>query len=622
MTQTGTSIGTPAYMAPEQAAGDPRTDHRADIYAWGVVAWELLAGKHPFAARTTPQALLAAQLSEVPAALAATRPDVPASLDALVARCLEKDPALRPASAAELLAELDQAGTAVGATRSSARARHFPLRATVGLVAGAAIVALGAWVATHRSPAASAGAKSLAVLPFESVGGDTANAYFAEGMADELTTALSKVGGLRVAATSSAFTYRNKVADVREVGKALSVAAVLQGRVRRAGSRMRVTAQLTSATDGIVLWSNTYEREVKDVFAVQDELTRDIVGALRVTLAGGAPATVAGGAKGTNDLEAYDLYLRGLFFLSQRGGGVTRSIDYFRQAIGRDPAFARAWAQLATAYAVMPLFALVPLDSTIGQSRAAVAQALKLDPSNAEAYTAQGITHLMSSEWREATPAFERAIALDSGYAFAHRGYTGVLTMTGRPDQMIAEGRYATSLDPLSPSAHVVATIVLLNAGRRDEALGAARRAVELDSSLGATARLAYALTTWHKGDAEGARRLLKGTVAVPQSAAWMGYLLGATGDRAGAAAFVKEMDRQRGRNAFVTIAQAWTYLGAGDTTRALDALERAMRAKEPITFTAPFGMPAYDLVRRSARFAAIVRGYGLDPARFGAGPQ
>jgi len=619
LTQLGHAIGTPAYMAPEQSAGDPDTDQRADVYAWGVIAWEVLSGRHPFAERTTPHAMLAAHVGETPIPVAQIKPQVPRALSELVQRCLAKDPALRPASAAELLQVLDRAasGDIAIEARSPNRVARVALGVGLLLVAGA-----GAFWASRRGGTAAVAVapieKSIAVLPFESVGGDTANVYFAEGMADELTTALARVAGLRVAATSSAFSYRNKTADVRDVGKELNVGAVLQGRVRRSGTVMRVTVQLTNATDGIVLWSNTYDREMKDVFAVQDELSRDIVAALKVTLAGGGSAVASVSAlKGTADLEAYDLFLRGLHFLQMRGGGVARSIDYFRQAIARDSSFARAWAQLGTSYAVMPIFAFVRPDSVEPLARAAIARALTLDPTSAEAYAASGISFTVTSDLREAIAAFERAIALDSTYGFAHRAYTAALVGAGRLDDAAVEARRAVRIDPLSAPALVAAAVVLLNGPNDAEGLQLAARAVELDSTAPwARAALAYAL--FNAGRVGEARTILASVGRVNHLATLKGYLMGATGDRDAAFAFLRALEADRGHTGFYSLVRAWTYLGLNDTTHALDALEQAARAREPIGFAAAFGMRAYDPIRQTPRFANVVRAYGIDPAKVG----
>jgi eukaryotic-like serine/threonine-protein kinase len=621
ITQMGASIGTPAYMAPEQIAGDPNVDHRADLYAWGVVAWELLGGKHPFAGKANAQGVLAAHLTETPAALTSARPELPPALSALVSRCLEKDPARRPQSANELLTLLDQITVTSGARPVMAAPTRIPIRSLVIGAMALVVIGAGAWLVTHRSTAAASDGsvgKSLAVLPFTSVGSDTANEYFAEGIADELTTELAKVSGLRLAATSSAAAYRNKTADTREVGKALNVATVLQGTVRREGARMRVTAQLSNTSNGMLLWSNSYEREAKDVFAVQDELTRDIISALRVTLAGGATAPKP--IKDATDIETYDLYLRGLHFLRQRGSGVMGSIPYFRQALARDSTYARAWSELGEAYCVLPLYSPVPADSLLPFGRAAIAKAHILDPTDANAFAIEGFCDILVSQFRDAETAFTRALALDSSNVIANRIAWSALLATGRTDEAVAAEQRALRFDPQSATTAWLAAQVMLIAKRYDEGVVLARRSVELDSGA-APGRLMYALVLLKSGKTDEARKLLSGfSATTPQTLPWKGYLLAATGDRTGAANLIRELDAQRGRNSFVNLGQAWTYLGGGDTTRALDALERAARAHEPIGFSAMFSMPEYDAVRQSTRFAAVIKAYGLEPATFGVG--
>ncbi|HEY4218788.1 MAG TPA: protein kinase, partial [Gemmatimonadaceae bacterium] len=595
MTQAGASIGTPAYMAPEQAAGDPATDQRADIYAWGVVAWEMIAGRHPFAARTSSAAMIAAHLTERPPALAAAPP----ALASLVARCLEKDPALRPQSAGDLLSALDSVGVPAGEPQINKR--RGGLRTVVIGLSGAAVVALGTlgvWRYEQRSSrGAGVSEKSLAVLPFESVGGDTANTYFAEGIADELTTMLAKAGDLRLAATSSAFAYRGKAADVRDVGRALHVSTVLQGRVRREGSRMRISAQLSGTSDGTILWSNSYEREIKDVFAVQDDITREIVGALRVTLAA-TTARTSSARQDTTNVETYDLYLRGLALLSQRRDGVPRSIAYFREALRHDSTFARAWARLGEAYCVLPLFSPTSLDSVLEMGRSAVANAHRLDPTNADAWAAEGFCDVLSLQDDQSRTAFERALSLDPSNEVANRAYWVPLASLGHMDDAVAQVRRTMRVDPLSSTTTWIAANILFISNRRDAALVTARRAFELDSSAVSPARQMYALLLHASGRLDSAKALLRGTTAVPQAAPWVGYLIAASGDRAATASYIRQYESERGTNAFANATQAWTYLGAGDTTRALDALERAARAREPLSFSVPFAMPMYDPIR------------------------
>ena len=615
LTSVGSAIGTPAYMAPEQVAGDPPADHRADLYAWGVVAWELLAGRHPFASAASAQALMAAHLAQPAPDLAMVREGIPPALANLVRRCLEKDPSRRPSSAAELLAALDEVTTPVPVTAAPSASRRRRWQLVSAGVAIAAIALAAVWRLGARPTAAAheRSFRSIAVLPFESQGGDTANVYFAEGMADELTTALASVDGLSVAATSSAFTYRGKTVDPREAGRALNVSAVLQGRVRRAGSILRVSAQLTNAADGLVLWSRSYDREAKDVFAVQDELAREIVGALRMTLAGGAGTTAM---RGTRDVEAYDLYLRGLYFLNQRGPGVARSIPYFRQAIARDSMFARAWAQLGTAYGFLPIFDLVAPDTTLREARTAIARSLQLDSSSAEAHAASGLVLALNSQWEAALAEYQQAIELDPSYAVVYRLSLSTLAMLGREADAKAASEKLMERDPLSAVSSSVISMVELSFGHRNEALASARRAVELDS-IGAMPRAQLAAAELAAGYPDSARAHAARAGHTPNTSPWIGWVLGATRDRTGAATLIREVEAQGRRNVVAAVTIASVALGAGDTTSALDALERAARDGEALGFMAPFGLPMYDPVRGSARFSAIVRAFGADPAVF-----
>jgi serine/threonine-protein kinase len=432
-------------------------------------------------------------------------------------------------------------------------------------------------------------------------------------MADELTTALASVDGLSVAATSSAFTYRGKTVDPREAGRALNVSAVLQGRVRRAGSVLRVSAQLTNAADGLVIWSRSYDREAKDVFAVQDELVREIVGALRMTLAGGTGTTAM---RGTRDVEAYDLYLRGLYFLNQRGPGVSRSIPYFRQAIARDSTFARAWAQLGTAYGFLAIYEHVAPDTTFREARTAIGRALQLDSSAAEAHAASGLFLALTNQWTDAWAAYQRAIALDPNYAVTYRFALSTLAVLDREADAVATTRALMERDPLSGVTSSVIAMTRLSFGRYDDALSSARRAVELDANA-PMPRAMLAATMLAAGHSDSARLLASTSGHTPNTTPSIGWVLAATGDRKGADDLVREVEEQRGRNASANITVAFVALGTRDTTRALAALEHAVEAREAIGVIAPFGLPAYDPIRGSARFAAIIRAFGADPTPF-----
>jgi len=346
---------------------------------------------------------------------------------------------------------------------------------------------------------------------------------------------------------------------------------------------------------------------------MQDELAREIVGALRITLAGAAPAA---NTRGTRDLVAYDLYLRGLFFLNQRGPGVARSIPYFQQAIARDSMFARAWAQLGTAYGFLPIFDIVPRDTSFRDALAAIDRALRIDSLSAEAHAARGLVAAMKSQWETANAEYQRAIALDSNYTVTYRLSLSTLAMLWREPDAQAAARVLMERDPLSaPSASVI-SLIQLSFGKPDEALASARRAVELDST-GSLPRGMLAAAEFATGHRDAAVRLAMTTPRTPSSAPWIAWPLAGSGERQALADLVKETEANRGRHASANITLAFAALGAGDTTRALDALERAAREREALGFMAPFGLPAYDPIRGSARFAAVVRAFGADPAVF-----
>jgi len=463
---------------------------------------------------------------------------------------------------------------------------------------------------------------SLAVLPFQSVGGDTANVYFAQGLSDELTTALAHVGGLRVIATGTSFGSGG--ADAVRAGRTLRVAALLDGRVRRDGDRIRVVTQLTNAQSGVLMWSSSYEREVRDVFAVQDELARDIVAALQVVIHGGHAAPPAAAAPATSrrteraSLEAYDLLLRGRYFFLRRGAGVARSIPYFERAVALDSGYARAWANLGNAWVLLPLFTPIPLDSALPRARAAIAMALRLDPTSAEAHTAAGFEAGLTSDWPRFERELRRAIALDSTLPDPQPALASALASMGRFDEAIAQGYRAVANDPARSMSASVLSHVLLAAGRYDQAVALARRAVEMDSTARA-AWAALALAEWFAGRPLVARAAAERFPPIPATTGPLTFVRAALGGHDTADALVRRLEDEgaNNREAAVGITVAW--LAVGDTTRALDALERMARLRVPIAFVGSpfFGQPAFDIVRASPRFAAAVRSYGLDERAF-----
>jgi len=624
LTTAGTSLGTPAYMAPEQVVGEA-IDLRADLYAWGVMAYEMLTGAHPFADRTTAQQLVAAHLAEMPVPVDERNEAIPAPLADVVMRCLAKDAAQRPASASELLTALDSAstpGAVIGAARTTGTRRVTAARARkrrwiLGGAGAAVIVALaggGAWVMV-RDKGNVVAEKSLAVIPFETAGGDTANAYLAEGIADELSIALARLPELRLAGRSSVARFKGKGASAQEIGAALNVAAVLDGTVRRAGNQLRVTAQLTNASDGLVLWSDRFDRQVNDVFALQDDITDKITSALRVRLAKNERAATASGT--TTNPEANDLYLRALYLFRRRGAGLDQAAALLEQAIEKDSSFARAHAALALVLVSEPYYLPVRLRGVLPRARAAAERAVALEPALADAHMALGMVHFHSFEFAPAEAEARRALALDPNSAEAGYRLGLVLLSTGRAAESIPVLERAKAIDPFYAVVAAYLAYGYALAGQFDAGIAEARRAIEIDSSLvwSQTALLyAYRVAGQPPEAVSFARRMLTQADA-PRKLGLAAYTLGRFGapeEAKKAIASLEALPRDVPRR---DAGLAYAYLGVGDTARALSAMERAAGGDGDLLFALSPTDDTFDGVRASPRFAAIVKRLNFDVA-------
>ena len=628
ITQAGTGVGTPAYMAPEQAAGDPGVDHRADVYAFGCLAYELLVGETPFHGRSQHQ-MLAAHFAETAPAVTAKRADAPAGLASLVAQCLEKDPAKRPQSGAELVERLGDVTTTPAAPISARRAPRKLPRAVTGGVAALAI-AVGAYALFGRSSTApiNASAQVLAVLPFANLGGDSAQEYFADGVTDELATALGKVAGIQIAARSSAYQYKGRRdLDARKVGRALGAAYIVQGSVRREGDRIRVGTQLTRSADNQEIWQESYNGDARNVFALEDTMIKAVTVALGTRLglrraANNGPigsSLSTGGTQGTASADAHDAYMRARFFLLSRRS-VSEAATLFQKAIDRDSTFARAYAGLAETLEYLPYYNGASAADLRNRVELAANRALALDSSQAEAHLALGMMLAHAWEWAAAGEEFRRAVALEPSDPSVHTQYARYLISVGQPQDAIKELRIAQQLDPVSGVAPAWMVGANLSLGRIDEAIAQTKVALEIDSTLVPAmdlSALAYSTAKRHD-DAIRLERHFR-SFAPPMSAN-LAWILGQGGQRDSALQIVREME-QRPRTGSSEIVIAFAYLGLKDTARALDALERATALH---AIWASYGSPCepqYDAVRSSPRFAALIRRVGLDESVF-ASPQ
>jgi serine/threonine-protein kinase len=581
LTTVGIALGTPTYMAPEQAVADPHVDHRADIYAFGVVAYELLAARPPFTG-ATPQQVLAAHVTAAAEPVTSHRA-MPPALAALVMRCLEKRPADRPQSAEELIPQLEALLTPSGGITPTAtmpiaavrRSRRLPL--AIALVAVLVLLGFGAWRAMHQRPAAGTGAgpavaaKRVGVLPFVSRSQDSADAYLGDGMATDLTTTLAGMTGLHVVSRSSAFALRGKTA--KEAGSALTADAMVEGTVGKVGNGLRVTVSLVNVADEEVLWSQRYDVTEKDFYALQDSAAAAIASALGVGLARRGDAGLS--AHRTASPEAHDLVLRGQFLVEQNAEtGLRQAIALFERAASLDSTYADPWNGIAQAWFFLADTYLAPR-AAVPPMRAAIEKALALDSASAWAHALHG--SLLGTYVRD-YPAAEReyltATALDSTSPFAG-DYGWLLHGRGLDDSALAVVRRARRHNPFAYAPMNLAWTIFSNRGMLDSATAACEAIRRL--ALGPCEEW-LALERGHGAELVAARKVKPPNT--PEEMLNLAEALARTGDTAAARRQLSAALAAAGslyvREDYVAAA----YLALGDTTRTLEWLERGLDAQ------------------------------------------
>jgi serine/threonine protein kinase/TolB-like protein/Flp pilus assembly protein TadD len=493
LTQSGFTPGTVTYMSPEQARGD-EIDARSDLFSLGTVLYEMATGRPAFPGRS-PGEVLEAIFTRRPASLAGADSALPEGLRRVIERALEKDPAARYASAADMrrdLARLARSGDAATTAAAPRGRRSRPGRILALIGAAAALLSLVAYTWLRLGPGRRSGPGgagpstdvtapvTIAVLPFEDLSAKADQEYFSDGLAEELLNDLAKVPSLRVTARTSSFQFKGKSIDVRVIGQKLNVASVLEGSVRKDGRRVRIRVQLIDTRSGFQLWSDTYERQLDDIFAVQAEISRSVAGALRIALLG---KSVSGSASQTKDPEAYNAYLQGRYFYGRRGKeDLERSVGYYTAAIERDPGYAAAWAGLAEAHHRQADNGYLPVEEGYQMARRETERALALDDSLALAHCEMGwIQRAHDWDWEAADASYQRALQLDPGSRPALIGAAILAFNLGRLDEAIALGKKVASLDPLNVATLSNLGLHALFAGRLEEAATALKKVLELN---------------------------------------------------------------------------------------------------------------------------------------------
>jgi len=377
---------------------------------------------------------------------------------------------------------------------------------------------------------------------------------------------------------------------------------------------LRVSAQLSNADDGLALWSETYERESKDIFSVQDDITRAIIGALRPRLSP-SPGTKSDSSvkgSGTTSVEAYDLYLRGRYLVERRGKGVEQAVAYFTQAINKDPGFAKAYAELSAALELLPYFSPTPAYSVETRAMEAANRAISLDPRLAEPHAALALVHMHALRWEESETEFKRAVAIDSASPTSRTQYGRYLMMLNRIPEALQQFQIARRLDPLAGTASVWLSYTLFLAGKRDEALAESNRALELDPDL-LTARIFPAIERALSGHRAEARKILRGGLPDTPWNGMSAYVFGKIGDTAEVAGILARLSALPRDTWMINTARAYAYLGVGKSDLAVESLEAAAAARETTPSWIFLADPGFDPVRASPRFAAVVRSFRLE---------
>jgi serine/threonine protein kinase/Tfp pilus assembly protein PilF len=573
--------GTLGYISPEQLQ-EKTPDQRADIFSLGVVLYEMLAGKLPFRGEYEA-AIIYSIVNEEPVPITVENQQIPVEIQAIISRALQKNPDHRYQSASEMASALKALLDDKAADKAVMASKNRQV-------------------------------SSVAVLRFADISPGRDQEYFCDGICEEIIGALSKVSGIRIASRTSSFRFAGQELDIREIGKKLGVDSVLEGSIHKVGDRLRINARLVNISDGYCLWSESFDRNLEDVFDVQDEISRKVADKLRDSVENQSPAPLV--YKFTDNIEAYNQYLRGRYYWNRRyEGGLQKSILYFQKAIDYDPLSARAYAGLADSFNIIAFYNFMPPGEVCPRAKSAAAKALELAPDLAEAHTAMGwVKTFYDWDWKTAELEFKQAIKLNKNYAIAHHYYALFLLSMRRSDEGLAEMRIALSLDPLATIIGTSLGAAYYFTRNYAQSIVEYLKALEFDPDFAiAHAFLAgpyVCLGQYERAEEECLKaRSLAGESKYP--VAFLAYVYGISGQKNKAEELLDQLLKQSEQEYISSYHIALIYCGLNEMDQALKWLNKAYDERDNWMLWLNI-YPVFDPLRDDPRFQELVRKVGL----------
>jgi len=616
VTATGMIIGTPDYISPEQAEGE-EADQRSDIYSLGVVLYEMVTGRVPFKGDTALSVALKhkAQLPQDPRKL---NPESSEKLSRLILICMEKDKERRYQKAKELLADLRNIeedfplGTKIRPRRKTFITALIRKRLFIpALVVSLALIVVIIWQLLPQKGAVLPGVPSIAVLPFKDLSPKKDQEYFCEGISESIINALSHIHDIRVPAIASTSSFKGEQRNIEEISKRLNVETVLEGSVQTAGTRVRITAQLIKVADESLLWSEQYNREMDDVFAIQDEITLTVVDKLKVKLLGEEKEAVV--KRYTEDPEAYNLYLLGNHFYRTKGppDGLQKGLEYYKKAVEKDPNFALAYVGISEIFSTLAIMTILSPKDMFPKAKDPLMKALEIDDTLGEAHMVSALINFYYDwNWSEAEKGFKKAISLNPHNAVTRSWYAWYLLTMSRFDESILEIQKAQELDPLTPVYYGAGICMYSCSGRFDEALEQFHKAIEIAPNfpyayfhMGG----AYTRKGRYKEALSCFQKSLELAEGFPWSEGYIGYIHAISGQRDEAEQILNSLIERKKTRYVTSWSIAQLYMGLGQKDEAFEWLERAYEERDTMM---PFinVLTEMDDLRSDPRFTMVLK--------------